>query len=267
MCHDNNNWMQLKEIEQELFGRLQNYFHVVLQNLLEDMDVWIMDNRDHKRYKYEEKQSASMDTVFGPITIHRRKYTDREKGVRVALLDQYLQFKGNNSLSPYLAELAVDWAVRGPSYRDARDRLQQLLGYQVMSHEQIRQNVLQVQEVDHTVDEDSRENPAALFLEVDGIHTPLQNNKKGSREVKVGIAHQGWEKRHPRSEEYVLVNKTYDHTLENSEFFWEGFSRQLYEQYDIREDTPIVINGDGAPWIREGVAYLHKPSITTIVIT
>lgn len=258
MCHNNNNLNQLKEIEQELFQRLQSYFHVVLRKLLEDMDVWLMENRDYGRYKYEEKQATSMDTVFGPVTINRRKYKDREKGARVALLDHYLQFKGNDSLSPYLAELAVDWAARGPSYRDARDRLQQLLGYQAMSHEQIRQKVLQVQGVDHAVDEDKREEVDSLFLEVDGIHTSLQNDKKGSREVKVGIVHEGWEKRHPRSKDYELVNKTYYHTIENGESFWEGFSRQLYEQYDIDEKTPIIINGDGASWIREGVAYLPQ---------
>lgn len=258
MCHDNSNWIQLKEIEQELFGRLQTYFHVVFQKLLEDIDVWIMENRDHTRYKYKEKQEASIDTVFGPVTISRRKYQDREKETRVALLDQYLQFKGDDSLSPYLAELAVDWAVRGPSYRDARDRLQQLLGYQAMSHEQIRQKALQVQKVDHTVDEAERKKVDTLFLEVDGIHASLQDGKKKNREVKVGIAHEGWEKRHPRSKEHELVNKTYYHTLEDGETFWEGFSKQLYEQYDIDENTPIVINGDGAPWINGGTQYLPQ---------
>ncbi|HLS10245.1 UPF0236 family transposase-like protein [Lentibacillus sp.] len=92
MYHDNNNWIHLKEIEQELFQRLQYYFHVVLQKLLADIDVWLMENRDHERYKYKEKQPTSIDTVFGPVTIERRKYKDREKGVRVALLDQCLQF-------------------------------------------------------------------------------------------------------------------------------------------------------------------------------
>lgn len=48
-----------------------------------------------------------------------------------------------------------------------------------MSHEQIRQKTLQVQEVDHSVEEEKRK-------KVNGIHTPLQNNKKENREVKVG---------------------------------------------------------------------------------
>ncbi|WP_010530965.1 ISLre2 family transposase [Lentibacillus jeotgali] len=258
MYNDTNNTTNLKAIEKSLFQQLQGYFHDILLKFLEDIDTWLMESRDHQRYKYKEKQPATIDTVFGPVTVERRKYTDREKGERVALLDQYLQFQGSDSLSPYLAELAVDWAVRGPSYRDARDRLQQLLGYQAMSHEQIRQKALHVQDVDHGVDEEKRKKVDALFLEVDGIYTPLQNHQKERREVKVGIAHEGWEKRHPGSKDFELVNKTYYHTLENGEFFWETFSRQLYEQYDLNDDTPVIINGDGAPWIREGLAYFPQ---------
>src|SRR5699024_10513127 len=64
-----------------------------------------------------------------------RKYVDREKGDRVALLDQYLQFNGSDTLSPFLTEMVVKWAVKGPSYRDARDRFYDLLGYQAMSQD------------------------------------------------------------------------------------------------------------------------------------
>src|SRR5699024_6088213 len=75
----------------------------------------------------------------------RRKYVDRETGDRVALLDQYLQSNGSNTLSPFLTEMVVKWAVKEPSYRDARDRFYELLGYQAMSHEKIRQKVLKIE--------------------------------------------------------------------------------------------------------------------------
>src|SRR5699024_12111109 len=80
-------------------------------------------------------------TMFGSITVKRRRYVDRETGDRVALLDRYLQYSGSDTLSPFLTEMAVQWAVKGPSYRDARDRFIDLLGYQAMSHETIRQEV------------------------------------------------------------------------------------------------------------------------------
>src|SRR5699024_12238833 len=78
------------------------------------------------------------------IKINRRKYVDRETGDRVALLDQYLQFNGSDTLSPFLTEMVVKWAVKGPSYRDARDRFYDVLGYQAVSHEKRRQEVLKI---------------------------------------------------------------------------------------------------------------------------
>src|SRR5699024_12684187 len=80
-------------------------------------------------------------TLFPYTTLFR----SRETGDRVALLDQYLQFNGSDTLSPFLTEMVAKWAVKGPSYRDARDRFYDLLGYQAMSHEKIRQEVLKIE--------------------------------------------------------------------------------------------------------------------------
>src|SRR5699024_8000495 len=94
-----------------------------------------------------------------------------------------------------------------------------------------------------------------LFLEVDGLNVHKQHSTRKSREIKIGIAHEGWEKTHPSSNDYQLENKLYWATIENGETFWEEFSRYLYGEYDITGKTHIVINGDGAPWIRSGVDY------------
>src|SRR5690625_7223506 len=45
--------------------------------------------------------------------------------------------------------------------------------------------------------------------------------------------------------------------LYTGDAFWDSFSRYIYSQYAITKDTPIVINGDGAPWIRKGVDYFE----------
>ena len=214
-----------------------------------------MESRDHKRLAYHEKQVFTMDTLFGLITINRRKYIDRETSERVALLDQALQFKGSDSLSPFLTDIAVEWAVKGPSYRDAKHRLEQLLGYPVISHEQIRQKVLQIEARERRTENVELKQNKVLFLEMDGLNVALQQSNKRTHEVKVGMVHEGWDKRHPQSNEYVLLNKTYTHTLANGEAFWETFTRDLEQQYDITEDTYVIINGDGAPWIRAGVDY------------
>src|SRR5699024_10712497 len=200
------------------------------------LDDWIMDNRDFKRFENREKQKTTLATMFGEVPINRRKYLDRYTDTRVALLDQYLQYDGENSLSPFLAEKAVKWAVRGPSYRDARDRFCELLGYQATSHETIRQAVLEIQpEEIETDDAAPKKEKHVLLFEVDGLHVHKQNATRSRREVKNGIVHEGWEKTNPSSEAYKLKNKSYRSTLENGDIFWEDFSRYLYGKYEITE--------------------------------
>lgn len=258
MLQDTNNLPTLKEVEVTLFRELQSHFQDILTQVLEELDVLLMENRDHKRLAYHEKQACTMDTLFGPVTINRRKYVDRETSERVALLDRTLEFEGSSSLSPFLTEIAVEWAVKGPSYRDAKHRLEKLLGYPVISHEQIRQQVLQVKAKERTAGHTKPKQKDVLFLEVDGLQASLQQSKKSSHEIKVGIVHEGWDKRHPKSSEYELLNKSYVHTLDNGDTFWETFSRELEQLYTMTEETYVIINGDGAPWIRAGVDYFRN---------
>lgn len=262
MNNNIKNLPTLKELEQNLFRELQSVYQNILVSILKELDDWLMDKRDFARYENREFQKCTIGTMFGSVTINRRKYLDRKTGDRVALLDQYLQFSGSDTLSPFLTEMAVQWAVKGPSYRDARDRFCDFLGYQAMSHETIRQEVLKIEPKDS---DDTTEDPKdvdVLFLEVDGLHVHKQNSTRSTREAKIGVVHEGWEKRHPGGEEYELRNKSYWYTLDTGEAFWESFSRHLYKQYSITKDTHIVINGDGAPWIRAGVNYFENAIYT-----
>jgi len=131
-----------------------------------------------------------------------------------------------------------------------------------VSHETIRQEVLKIKPEDiNDVPEGTKECDV-LFLEVDGLHAHKQNLTRSTREAKIGVVHEGWVKRHPSSNEYELKNKSYWHTLETGEEFWESFSRYLYSQYSITKDTQIVINGDHAPWIRKGIDYFESAIYT-----
>src|SRR5699024_5485312 len=161
-------------------------------------------------------------TMFGHVTINRRKYLDRETGDRVALLDQYLEYDGGDSLSPFLTEMAVKWAVRGPSYRDARDRFCDLLGYQATSHESIRQEVLKIQpkEIEPKKSIPKKEKDI-LFLKVDGLNVHKQRSTRKSREIKIGVVHEGWERIHTSREDYQLENisRSEEHTYDLQSHF------------------------------------------------
>src|SRR5699024_5624892 len=105
-------------------------------------------------------------------------------------LDQYLKFDGTKGMSPVVQDLAIELAVTGVSYRQASAAMEKLLGYPVISHEGIRQQLLNtavIPERSVPLEEE------VLFVEVDGLYTESQEKNKKTREIKIASVHQGWE--------------------------------------------------------------------------
>ncbi|WP_374723778.1 UPF0236 family transposase-like protein [Calidifontibacillus erzurumensis] len=139
------------------------------------MDQQIAEERDKKRYRLKEKRTTTITSLFGDIQLERNYYKDQEKGEYVYLLDRYLEFEGGGSLSPMVEETALEMAISGPSYRKAADMLETLLGYRVISHETIRQHLLQIS----TIPKDRQPvDGSVLFVEVDGLYIKRQGKGK-----------------------------------------------------------------------------------------
>src|SRR5699024_10464355 len=98
--------------------------------------------RDKKRFYYKDKRTLKFESVFGQVKLKRNYYLDRETGKHVYLLDQYLAFDGKKGMSPVVQDLAIELAVTGVAYRQASQAIEKLLGYPVISHEGIRQQLL-----------------------------------------------------------------------------------------------------------------------------
>ncbi|WP_172968334.1 UPF0236 family transposase-like protein, partial [Weizmannia acidilactici] len=146
------------------------------------------------RFRLKDRRDVHIDTMFGPLTIKRNYYQDRENGRYIALLDQYLAFDGRKGFSPLLEQWAMALAVAGPSYRHAVKQLETFLGYAPMSHEALRQHLLASE-----VCEPKSKQPApeVLFVEVDGLFVKQQKEKGGkkkkAKELKIALVHTGWE--------------------------------------------------------------------------
>src|SRR5690554_5813498 len=233
----------LKEIEQMVWRQLQDTFSSVMKNILEDMDQQIAEERDKKRYRLIDKRKYHITSLFGEIELNRNYYRDRETGEYVFLLDRYLEFEDAGSFSPLIEEVAIELAVQGPSYRKAASTLETLLGYRVISHEAIRQHLLQVSSIPK-----KREHvhQPVLFVEVDGLLVKRQGKRKKGKEEKIAAVHQGWEVSGRRVR---LKNKRH-FVHEGNQPFWEAFEDFLIEnfEYDLTIHK-LVINGDGANWI------------------
>lgn len=242
-----------KEIEVTFFRKLQEQFAEGMVRYLEELDQWILENRDRDRYRMKDHREISVSTLFGEIAFTRRMYRDREKGCYVCLLDQALGFDGENMISPQLEELAVELASKGPSYRESATMIEQFLGYPALSHETIRERLVSRASQAAPAPRVKRK-ASVLFVEVDGLYTKLQREKRRGMENRIAVVHEGWKQDGKRVS--LIEKRHYLHTGQES--FWEGFGDFLIEHYDIDEDTWLVVNGDGAEWIGECTSYFHR---------
>jgi hypothetical protein len=252
MKKDTIQWPTLKEIERDLFVSLQRTFADVLTKVLEEIDQQLAESRDKKRFYLKDKRKMEMDTSFGSITINRNYYLDRVVGKYVFLLDQSLGFEGSKGFSPLIETMAMEMAVQGTSYRHASSMLEKLLGYKVISHETIRQHLLQT-EVHFKKPKDYQRK--VIFVEVDGLYVKRQKGKRRGREVKIASVHEGWTTNGKRAS--LISKRHYVH--KGKKPFWEGFEHFLMENYNYDPTEHfLVINGDGAQWITSCQTYFKN---------
>lgn len=254
------------ELEQIMWKSTMNLFQHFMEKILLELDKYLMATRDMSRYELKERKCRTIESLVGPIEVKRRYYWDKKENRWVYLLDEVLKLERHKVISPGLLKLAMLWATKGSSYRDARDRLADLYRMQVISHEVIRQALLEVsaaierEEENKVIKEQGKKEVEAVFIEVDGFGARLQRvKKKGKRrkEVKLAVIHEGWARRQGRGskEDYRLVNPQYIAVTRESEEFWEEVRGLLQTEYKDIDSIPIIINGDGAPWIREGAKH------------
>lgn len=233
----------MKELEQITYRALQESFSQVMAQILMELDETIAEGRDKKRFYLKEKRKLKFESVYGQMELKRNYYKDRETGNYVYLLDQYLAFDGTKGISPVVQDIAIELAVTGVSYRQAGRALEKLLGYPVISHEGIRQQLLNTEVIAGKPVPLEQE---VLFVEVDGLYTKSQEKKKNGRELKIAAVHQGWEVHGKRTK--LVKKRHYIH--EGSLPFWEEFEQYLMDTYEYDPiKHHLVINGDGAPWI------------------
>lgn len=243
MQKNTTDYPNLKQIEQSVWRTLQETFSTVMTTILSDLDEQIASDRDKKRYRLQDKRPINLVSLFGEIEVQRNYYRDRESGEYVYLLDRHLSFEGATSFSPLIEEAAIELAITSPSYRKAANTLETLLGYRVMSHEAIRQHLLNIMTIPKEREPLHR---PVLFVEVDGLYIKRQEKGKRGREEKFAAVHQGWEINGKR----VSLKDKRHFTHREKEPFWEAFEEFLIENFEYDPTFhKLVINGDGAQWI------------------
>ena len=254
--------LSFADLEKLMFTSVLETFQRAMVEILSLIDDFLMAQRDKGRYEHKESKKRTCITMVGTITINRRYYWDRDEHKWVFLLDEFLGLD-SGAVSDSLKELVVFWATKGPSYRDVRDRLEDLFGSQVLSHETIRQLLIKSSETLQAAvkPEAPKKKVGVLFIEADGFWTGVQKRgqmKGKKRETKLVVVHEGWEKR--QKGDYQLKNPMYttSDTLEEGEELWDRVYLKIWEKYEDINTIPIIINGDFASWIQSGAKYFKN---------
>jgi len=250
--------------EEEIFGFACDLARTLAKEVLEELDNELMQERDEgmKVVAYKEHW---LTTIFGDIRVKRRLYRDKNGNYHF-LLDEKMGLDKGSHVSPEMKELAILASTRY-TFREVEQNIKAIFPWGI-SHTTVHN--LSGKVADSYIAEEEKEVNALfedgiipetegkvlpyLVIEADGVSVALQREEERRAEVKVGIAHEGWQE--ISKERYKLKEKSVYSGIMNGDRFWEGFSLSLAKKYDLSQIGKVIVGGDGAPWVKEGAELL-----------
>jgi hypothetical protein len=250
--------------EEEIFGFTCVFAQELAKEVLEELDNELMQERDDGM-KVISLKERWLTTIFGDIRIRRRLYRDKGGDYRF-LLDEKIGLEKGSHVSPGMKKLAVLASTRY-TFREVEQNIKAIFPWGI-SHATVHNLAGKVVDF-YTVEEEKEVNAlfedgvipeskdkavSHLMVEADGVSVALQREKERRVEVKVGIAHEGWQK--ISKERYKLKEKSVYSGIMSGDRFWRGFSLSLAKKYDLSRIGKVIVGGDGAPWVKRGVDML-----------
>ena len=201
--------------EEEIFRFACAFGQAVTKDILEELDNELMQQRENGMEVVAFKEHWLV-TIFGDIRLRRRLYRDKDGNYRF-LLDEKMGLEKGSHVSPGMKKLAVLASTRY-TFREVEQSIEAILPWGIS----------------HTT-----------------IHNLASKRERERRvEVKVGIAHEGWEK--ISKERYRLKEKSVYSGIMIGDGFWQGFSLTLAKKYDLPKIDKLIVGGDGALWVKKG---------------
>lgn len=245
-----------ESLEKSIFEYICEAGRSITVYILEELDKYLMLNRDKKRYKSKQNRKTTIKTVYGEVEYSRRMYFDNETNKYVYLLDEDMQMQKVGTISTNLAKKIADAAI-DMSFRKAANNISENTGQSISAHgvwNAVQQIGAVIQdEEEQMLTEMKTEQPRGdieskvIFQEADGVWLKMQKNKKKikSQELKLSTVYTGWEKDGDK-----LHQKKVYAGLENGKKFNEKTEALIQSVYNIDGAELRVVNGDGAAWIK-----------------
>jgi hypothetical protein len=264
-------------LEEELRQALHRDARGMLERFFSDPELFPDEEPSRPMEKCYARRRLSVQTLFGPVELHRNYYHHYPSHTGRSPLDERLGLVG--SFSPAIARMMCEAAARSGSYAEASRDLRLYAGVEIETRAFERM-------VDHVAPElsealESLPLPAEVkpipvfYASADGTGVPMRRKelegRKGrqpdgsskTREAKLGCVftqtgtdEEGWPLRDPDSTSYVG-------TFAGSSALGIQL-RQEAMRRGLARAQQVVFLGDGASWVWE-VARLNFPEAVQIL--
>ena len=222
---------------------------------LETLDKAVRESKERKKNWHVERinQINSIATTMGPVTYQRTYYTHKRTKEYVFLSDELVGIAPHQRKDLNVGTLLVAKATHC-SYQQTADQTS-FTG--INSRTTVMNAIRRLGAIPNeavAIKKAKRDVPV-IYIEADEDHVSQQNGK--SSIVKMIYVHEG--KQAVSKNRNKLLNVRYFTAAnQSSEELWLDVARYIDEAYNSEAIIKVIISGDGAPWIKEGLNWIEK---------
>ena len=271
MINITNNEIKFNDLEEKMWKKKMQEGLDELRDQLRRIDYQLLKNRNNELLEPKDFQSTTIKCRFGDLDINRRRYKLKKNNNEVEwvyLLDIYLELGYSGEYSQSIVEMVLKEATE-KSYRKTAETIEKntnvsishttarkiLIDFSENRIEKIEKEKLKLYEKGYI---EGTKELKIIYEESDGIFISKQNRKKNKEarkgkklknEIKIGIVHEGFEKRY--SKDFKVKNKQMIATTKSAKYFKKLEDMTIGTTYKESSIEKIIINADGAGWCKD----------------
>lgn len=270
MINITKNEIKFNDLEEKMWKKKMQEGLDELKEQLRKIDNQLLKDKNNEELEVKDFQKTTIKCKFGDLEFYRRRYKLTKNGETkmVYLLDIYLELGYSGQYSKSIVELVLKEATE-KSYRKTAETIREttnvsithtaarriLIDFSENHIKKIEKEKLRLYEKGFI---EGQKELKMIYEESDGIYISKQNRKKNKKsrkgkklksEIKIGIVHEGFEKRY--SNDFRVKNKQMIATIKSAKYFKRLVDMTIGTTYKESSIEKIIINADGAGWCKD----------------
>ena len=262
--------IKFNDLEEKIWKKKMQEGLDELKDQLRRIDNQLLKDKNNKELEVKDFQKTTIKCKFGDLEFYRRRYklTKNGKTQMIYLLDIYLELGYSGQYSQSIVELVLKEATE-KSYRKTAETIRETTNVSI-THTAARRILIDFSEnhIKKLEKEklklyekgfiEGQKELKMIYEESDGIYIAKQDRKKNKKsrkgkklksEIKIGIVHEGFEKRY--SNDFRVKNKQMVATTKSAKYLKRLIDMTIGTTYKESSIEKIIINADGAGWCKD----------------